>query len=235
MVEDGFGTVYRSVMQNPKICVGAKALYALLCSYSGAKGYCWPKVETMCEDLGIREPTLKQYRKKLVEAGILSIESRRNGNRNGSNIYHLHTPNSLPVKILGGEPSETSEYLGGENLTPEKISPHPSNSHPVENLPPKKNSTVKRTIEKEHYYNAHSIAVQVCNIFNQAKSNAWCKGRLKVETGESVVKGLIDSGWTSEEIKSEAVAYTKAVQANDIRWYGFPDFVNRDGKWRHRR
>jgi len=234
MGEDGFGTVYRSVMRHEKLGVGAKALYALLCSYSGAKEYCWPTVKVLCKDLGVLEPTLKRYRAELVEKGIIRVEPRRSGNRNGANIYRLYPSNSLPVEILRDEALDPLKKSGGEISTPSNISPHPVDSSGGENRPPENKHSSNINREKEHSF-VHLLTKAVCTLFNQAKSRSMCKGRLKSSSGEWCIERLLDSGMTPEAIQAEAREYIQAVPPGIIQWWDFGDFATRTGKkWRNR-
>ncbi|ECI5141038.1 helix-turn-helix domain-containing protein [Salmonella enterica subsp. salamae] len=70
---------------------GAKLLImARLADYSNDDGMSYPSVETICRQLGLGESTVRTAIAELESAGWLRRESRRKGNRNTSNLYHLN-------------------------------------------------------------------------------------------------------------------------------------------------
>ncbi|EAU6189551.1 helix-turn-helix domain-containing protein [Salmonella enterica] len=70
---------------------GAKlVIMARLADYSNDDGICYPSVETICRQLGLGESTVRTAIAELESAGWLRRESRRKGNRNTSNLYHLN-------------------------------------------------------------------------------------------------------------------------------------------------
>lgn len=70
---------------------GAKlVIMARLADYSNDDGVCYPSVETICRQLGLGESTVRTAIAELEASGWLRRESRRKGNRNTSNLYHLN-------------------------------------------------------------------------------------------------------------------------------------------------
>jgi len=70
---------------------GAKLMImARLADYSNDDGVCYPSVETICRQLGLGESTVRTAIAELESSGWLRRESRRKGNRNTSNLYHLN-------------------------------------------------------------------------------------------------------------------------------------------------
>ncbi|BBE77572.1 MULTISPECIES: helix-turn-helix domain-containing protein [Phytobacter] len=70
---------------------GAKlVIMARLADYSNDDGVCYPSVETICRQLGLGESTVRTAIAELESAGWLRRDSRRKGNRNTSNLYHLN-------------------------------------------------------------------------------------------------------------------------------------------------
>lgn len=70
---------------------GAKLMImARLADYSNDDGVSYPSVETICRQLGLGESTVRTAISELETAGWLRRESRRKGNRNTSNLYHLN-------------------------------------------------------------------------------------------------------------------------------------------------
>ena len=54
-IELGYGTVSKITMQDRKLSIEAKAIYAYLCSFSGGKDEAWPSISKMCYDLDVSE------------------------------------------------------------------------------------------------------------------------------------------------------------------------------------
>ncbi|HAK5376659.1 TPA: helix-turn-helix domain-containing protein [Salmonella enterica] len=70
---------------------GAKLMImARLADYSNDDGVCYPGVETICRQLGLGESTVRTAISELEADGWLTRHSRRKGNRNTSNLYHLN-------------------------------------------------------------------------------------------------------------------------------------------------
>ncbi|EPL5087821.1 TPA: helix-turn-helix domain-containing protein [Raoultella ornithinolytica] len=70
---------------------GAKLMImARLADYSNDDGVSYPSVETICRQLGLGESTVRTAISELESIGWLLRESRRKGNRNTSNLYHLN-------------------------------------------------------------------------------------------------------------------------------------------------
>ncbi|HIH9052335.1 TPA: helix-turn-helix domain-containing protein [Escherichia coli] len=70
---------------------GAKLMImARLADYSNDDGVCYPGVETICRQLGLGESTVRTAISELEADGWLTRQSRRRGNRNTSNLYHLN-------------------------------------------------------------------------------------------------------------------------------------------------
>jgi len=76
-----FGIVETSVMKDPKISVGAKALYALLCTYtSPSKPFAYPRLSEVAEYLGdIDTRTVRRYMTELKENKYLQRNNTDNG------------------------------------------------------------------------------------------------------------------------------------------------------------
>ena len=69
----GYGMVQRKAMQL-KISIQAKALYALLCSYTGDHEFCWPSQETLSEDLSTSKRTISRLLNELEKNNLIKRE-----------------------------------------------------------------------------------------------------------------------------------------------------------------
>lgn len=96
--QKGFGIIPKLVMQDKRLSIEAKAIYAYMASYAGAGDTAFPGVELMKDHLGVSEKRFYKYRKELVDLGYITVIRTRNedGNRRGRNIYTLNQILSQP-------------------------------------------------------------------------------------------------------------------------------------------
>lgn len=88
----GYGLICKVVMRDKALPVISKAIYAYLCSYTGAGLTAWPGRRTACEDLGINKDTWTKYIKPLKEQDYIRITRRSNGKGVfTSNLYTVVT------------------------------------------------------------------------------------------------------------------------------------------------
>lgn len=81
------------VMRDPELPLQAKAVYALLATYADDDGRdsCYPRQETMAEQLGVSVDTIQRHLAVLVEAGVVEVEPRfRPDGGRSTNDYQLH-------------------------------------------------------------------------------------------------------------------------------------------------
>lgn len=76
----------RVVLRDSKISMGAKVVYFVLVDYAFNNIFCFPKVETIAEHLGMGENSVKGYLKELREYGLIKVWQRGLGK---SNYYIL--------------------------------------------------------------------------------------------------------------------------------------------------
>lgn len=67
----GYGSVQRLVMRSKTISISSKALYALLCSYTGNSQFCFPSQETLAEDLKTTKRTISRLLNELEKEGLV--------------------------------------------------------------------------------------------------------------------------------------------------------------------
>ncbi|MHA0907600.1 helix-turn-helix domain-containing protein [Enterobacter hormaechei] len=109
---------------------GAKlVIMARLADYSNDDGVCYPSVETICRQLGLGESTVRTAIAELESSGWLRRESRRKGNRNTSNLYHL---NADRLEALARIEKDKVAALKKQRRT---NSFHPSESDPSKSEP----------------------------------------------------------------------------------------------------
>ena len=64
-------------------------LYAYLVCCSGSKGYCWPNMETIMRDTGIKKSSLQKAIKVLKARKLIAVYKHRNPYGYSNNEYHL--------------------------------------------------------------------------------------------------------------------------------------------------
>ncbi|MCB4611925.1 helix-turn-helix domain-containing protein [Enterobacter asburiae] len=109
---------------------GAKlVVMARLADYSNDDGVCYPSVETICRQLGLGESTVRTAIAELESAGWLRRESRRKGNRNTSNLYHLNAERlEALARIEKDKVASLKQHRRANSFHPSDS--EPSNSEP---------------------------------------------------------------------------------------------------------
>ena len=85
----GYGTIAKLAMQDKRLHIFAKAIYAYFCSFSGGGDTCFPSRDKICSDLGIAKTSYQKYLKQLVETGYISVQQQKKGGVFSHNIYTL--------------------------------------------------------------------------------------------------------------------------------------------------
>jgi len=70
-----------------ELSAGTKLCYSRLARFAGKNGYCYPKIETLAETLGVSVPQCKRYLKQLQDLEL--IESKQRGMGNSNQYYFL--------------------------------------------------------------------------------------------------------------------------------------------------
>lgn len=83
------------LLRHDKISAGAKLLWARLSQYAGDEGWCYPKQETLAEELGCTRKTVSKYIKELMNNEFIELEKptaseRRKGA--STRYYFLNHP-----------------------------------------------------------------------------------------------------------------------------------------------
>ena len=89
----GYGTIPKSIMQDPRLSLCSKALYAFYCSCAGAGKTAVPKKDHILHYLGISDKSFRKYKAALVDTGyIKEIQNKENGKFGSSSIYIIENP-----------------------------------------------------------------------------------------------------------------------------------------------
>ena len=83
----GFTMVPNFILTNPELSVGAKLAYALLLKYAWADRAVYPGQQTLANEMGAGERSVRTYLKELEDAKLLEVTQRGLGK---TNLYRLH-------------------------------------------------------------------------------------------------------------------------------------------------
>lgn len=112
--ERGFGTIPTRVMDDARLSMGARCLYALLAAHAGSQHEAWPNVKRIIATLGCTEKTFYKYRSELSSAGYISIETRQT--RYGrSTVYVIEQVVEYPSRT---EPESEKEFSTNPSSEP---------------------------------------------------------------------------------------------------------------------
>ncbi len=74
----GYGIVAKMVMCDNSISIGAKALYAYICTFAGSEKKAWPGRAKICSDLNISKDSFSKYIKELKTRNYIAVQHRKN-------------------------------------------------------------------------------------------------------------------------------------------------------------
>lgn len=126
---DGYGIIFRSVMRDTSLSIGAKAVYAYLCTFAGNKKIAFPSRKLMCHELGINKDTLTKYMRNLLDAGYIKKEQEKVSGKFAHNVYTIYDiPESQSVE------NTVSENFRLRKFPTPKISTTNNNSNSNNNI-----------------------------------------------------------------------------------------------------
>lgn len=85
----GYGIISKMAMQDRRLDVTAKAIYAYFNSFAGSGNTCFPSREKICFDLDIGVQRYTKCLKQLVQLGYIQVKQIREGNRYSHNVYTI--------------------------------------------------------------------------------------------------------------------------------------------------
>ena len=68
-----FGIVYQKVVSDPELCLQAKGLYALICTYANKERTCFPSINTLADLCDVNPSTI--HRNFNVDRGWIRNDS----------------------------------------------------------------------------------------------------------------------------------------------------------------
>ena len=78
----GFTQVPNFILEDPKLSLGAKVVYAMFLRYAWHNDQCFPGQNTLSEAIGMSRSRVTQYVSELEKTGMISIQRRGQGRTN---------------------------------------------------------------------------------------------------------------------------------------------------------
>lgn len=114
----GYGTIPKAVMQDDRLSIKAKGIYAYFCSLTGSGESAFPRKDVIIGHLGISEKTYYKFLRNLIELNYITAVQRYENGRKGVNDYYLNdTPDETTV-----EDKKSRKYRTVKFRTSDKIS-----------------------------------------------------------------------------------------------------------------
>lgn len=229
------------------------AIMARLADFSSDEGVCWPSIETIARQLGAGVSTVRTAIAKLEKEGWLTRKTRRQGNRNASNVYQLnvaklqsaafsHLSDSDPSKSDASK-SDPSKSDASESSKVGRFDPSESGGDPSVNSKQDPSVKTKTSCQVAPQPDA-AVAItdqakQVLLHLNQSTGSRYqvCKSSLEN------IRGRLNEGFTSEELML-VVDYSVEKWGRDLKMAEylrpttlflpskFPGYLQSAGKWR---
>ena len=152
ILSKGYGIIPKFVMKDKELSAEAKAIYAYLCSYSGAGDTAFPSVELMCNDLKMSRNRFEKHRKDLIDRGYIVISRKRLESGFSNNIYQLPKVLSLQSVPL------QNVAVGNVALQNEATN---SNSLNINNLNSNSTNKKERSRDSIKYSDEHLMLAQL--------------------------------------------------------------------------
>lgn len=87
MVEKGFTQIPNVILTNKDLSIGAKLTYSMLLKYCWYDNKCFPGQETLANNLGSSERSVRNWLKELSEYKIIKVIQRGQGKVNLYEVY----------------------------------------------------------------------------------------------------------------------------------------------------
>jgi predicted transcriptional regulator len=103
-------------MRMKGITIQSKAVYALLCSYTGDKEFCFPSIESMAKDMNCSKESIMRYLKELCSVELVVKQKKNPHGWNQSNVYFIQFPQPVTGETLEPVNVETLEDVIDDTL-----------------------------------------------------------------------------------------------------------------------
>ena len=72
-----FGIINSNVLTDPELCLQAKGLYALICTYANKERTCFPSIDTLADLCDVNPSTIHRNLNKLKKKGYIKRIGRK--------------------------------------------------------------------------------------------------------------------------------------------------------------
>lgn len=204
----GYGTIPKAVMQDPRLDVKAKAVYAYFASYAGAGKAAFPPTPQIVADLGVSKPTYQKALRALQEFGYIRVEQANwsEGSKGfGIKRYILNSKPSLSE----AKKSETvkSGTESSETVYSEAVKSEAAESK-VEISETKKPKTTKSSSPSKNTSPSKNIHPSINTAAKAGPIDGW-------DSAEDDFETLIKANVQYDRI-SELVAYPNVDKAREL-------------------
>jgi hypothetical protein len=208
----GYGMVLLSVMTDENLTIEAKAIYALLCSYTGTKNCCFPKVETICKSLNI---SIKRYYKHmsiLVESGLIVKDK----------LYQHDIRNNNKYIVMFPENTDEQDHISQEDdcQCSQNVQVDTGQNDPVNNSNIINSNTINYIYSNSHE-NPNENAVNQQNKAIQKLQpiiEHWNSLNIKIHNEKTITRNIANkhtkvlSKYTEQEIKQAISNYNSVLK-----------------------
>lgn len=105
---NGYGIMPKIVMQDNRLTIEAKAIYAYIVSYAGAGNTAFPSLKKILSDLGISKTRFYKHRLLLIDCNYITVKAIKN--EKNEIIKNLYTLIANPVRMNNGGMAQNEEY-----------------------------------------------------------------------------------------------------------------------------
>ncbi len=211
-------TVPNSLWSNKDLSIEAKAVYARLLSYCGAKDSCNPRLETLADAVGLSEDRTERALKQLKERNF--IKRTRSGPGRAAVTQLLWNSLLSPSLKLGLDPAPVRNQ--GVSLIPQNQG---VDSAPVRCLDPApvRNLYKEEEVQFEEVHEVSTTTKAPFPISNEKHPNGWWS-----EEQLSEARKLLESHTTNRQLGTPDSVITGRILSNLDDWSDFELYL----RWR---
>ena len=137
----GYGIIPKMVMQDQRLHINAKAIYAYFNSFAGTGNSAFPTRKRICYDLGISGDTFGKYLKQLTDTGYLKVTQNKVAGRFSNNVYTICDTISIGNDNSDTDNTDTETIGNGKMVT--------NNNNVFKNNSSKNNNSKNNSGEKK--------------------------------------------------------------------------------------
>lgn len=145
----GFGIIPKLVMQDRRLTIQAKAIYAYFCSYAGNGETAFPSRNKIFFDLGIKKQAYYKHFNLLKEYGYIEVEQVRESGKFKHNIYTIVQIINAPCTDFRDTVKRDTAKQDNNNNIDSKITEKKNNSLVKSSLSSKKEEKQKESQIKQ--------------------------------------------------------------------------------------